>query len=75
MLSDSTSRRRQTANPLNGESKGSTHLLSDVAARPRFILKCLTAELQVTVVHGHIRANPHVAPGALRVIVGVAALV
>lgn len=35
----------------------------------------LTAELEITVVHGHIPGNLHVAPRALRVIVRVAALV
>lgn len=40
-----------------------------------FSLVLLTAELEVAVVDRHVAANLHVAPGALEVIVGVAALV
>lgn len=49
--------------------------ISAVVCCEVFSLVPLTAELQVTVVDRHVAANLHVAPGALGVIVGVAALV
>lgn len=48
---------------------------STVACCEVFSLVLLTAGLEVTVVNRHVAANLHVAPGALGVIVGVAALV
>lgn len=38
-------------------------------------VRLLTADLQVTVVYCHVPSDPHVAPGAFHVIVGVAAFV
>lgn len=70
---------RQTGGERQVERQTETLLIPSVifcsSTRRGFVLVVFTTEVEVTVVDRHISRNLHVAPGALRVVVRVTALV